>query len=266
MILTVGGTGLGPKDLTVETLQPLLKREIHGLMEASRSFGQKRTPYAALSRGVAGYIDNSLVMTLPGSRQGAKESLIAVLPALVHLFDVQKIFHIKAVINNVWMRSRPWSDYSRSGFRIDFAAYLQLATERLKLNQALNRYLAEDIYSGINLPLFSQSAVDGYALCTQAAIEPESEFQLIGEIRAGQQDELQLQDGQAVRILPALKFRLGLLRSHVRKSFKQLIYPESKLRNSLKFMPIFGMWAKKFQSGNYWPIKVSSCQSVQLPL
>ena len=59
-------------------------------MEASRNFGQKRTPYAALSRGVAGYIENSLVMTLPGSRQGAKESLIAVLPALIHLFDVQK--------------------------------------------------------------------------------------------------------------------------------------------------------------------------------
>jgi cyclic pyranopterin phosphate synthase len=89
-ILTVGGTGLGPKDLTVETLQPLLHREIPGLMEASRSFGQKRTPYAALSRGVAGYIDQSLVITLPGSRQGAQESLIAILPALVHLFDVQK--------------------------------------------------------------------------------------------------------------------------------------------------------------------------------
>ena len=86
----MGGTGLGPKDLTVETIQPLLKREIPGLMEASRSFGQKRTPYAALSRGVAGYIDHSLVMTLPGSRQGAQESLIAILPALVHLFDVQK--------------------------------------------------------------------------------------------------------------------------------------------------------------------------------
>lgn len=90
LILTVGGTGLGPKDLTVETLAPLLEREIPGLMEASRSFGQKRTPYAALSRGVAGYIENSLVMTLPGSRQGAKESLLAVLPALVHVFDVQK--------------------------------------------------------------------------------------------------------------------------------------------------------------------------------
>lgn len=89
LILTVGGTGLGAKDLTIETLQPLLKREIPGLMEASRSFGQKRTPYAALSRGVAGYIEHSLVITLPGSRQGAQESLIAILPALIHLFDVQ---------------------------------------------------------------------------------------------------------------------------------------------------------------------------------
>ena len=84
-----------------------------------------------------------------------------------------------------------------------------LATERLKLNQALNRYLAEDIYSGINLPLFSQSAVDGYALCTQSAIEPESEFQLIGEIRAGQQDEIELQAGQAVRIFTGAKIPLG---------------------------------------------------------
>ncbi|ATZ64426.1 bifunctional molybdenum cofactor biosynthesis protein MoaC/MoaB [Acinetobacter bereziniae] len=90
LILTVGGTGLGPKDLTVETIQPLLQREIPGLMEASRSFGQRRTPYAALSRGVAGYIEKSLVITLPGSRQGAQESFIAILPALVHLFDVQK--------------------------------------------------------------------------------------------------------------------------------------------------------------------------------
>ena len=90
LILTVGGTGLGPKDLTVETIQPLLTREIPGLMEAARSFGQRRTPYAALSRGVAGYIENSLILTLPGRRQGAKESLVAILPALVHLFDVQK--------------------------------------------------------------------------------------------------------------------------------------------------------------------------------
>ena len=89
-VITVGGTGLGSRDITVETLQPLLKREIPGLMEAARSFGQKRTPYAALSRGVAGYIDRSLVITFPGSRGGASESMAAILPALVHLIDVSQ--------------------------------------------------------------------------------------------------------------------------------------------------------------------------------
>lgn len=75
-----------------------------------------------------------------------------------------------------------------------------LDTEKLELQNALNRYLTENIYSSINLPLFSQSAVDGYAICAKKAIEPESEFQLIGEIRAGQQVEVQLQAEQAVRI------------------------------------------------------------------
>ena len=89
LILTVGGTGFGERDLTVETIKPLLQQEIPGLMEASRSFGQRRTPYAALSKGIAGYIDKSLVVTLPDSRQGALESLTAILPALIHLFDIQ---------------------------------------------------------------------------------------------------------------------------------------------------------------------------------
>lgn len=87
-IITVGGTGIGKRDITVDTLQPLLERELNGLMEAARAFGQKRTPYAAMSRGVAGFIDRSLIVTLPGSRGGASESMAAILPALVHIFDV----------------------------------------------------------------------------------------------------------------------------------------------------------------------------------
>lgn len=76
-------------------------------MEASRVW-QNVPPYAALSRGVAGYIENSLVMTLPGSRQGAKESLIAVLPALAHLFDVQKnIPHVGLSMNQAISHSAP---------------------------------------------------------------------------------------------------------------------------------------------------------------
>jgi molybdenum cofactor synthesis domain-containing protein len=72
-IMTVGGTGIGKRDITVDTLEPLLERKLDGLMEAARSFGQKRTPYAAMSRGVAGFIDRSLVVTLPGSRGQANQ-------------------------------------------------------------------------------------------------------------------------------------------------------------------------------------------------
>ena len=91
-IMTVGGTGIGKRDITVDTLEPLLERKLDGLMEAARSFGQKRTPYAAMSRGVAGFIDRSLVVTLPGSRGGASESMAAILPALVHIFDICRDF------------------------------------------------------------------------------------------------------------------------------------------------------------------------------
>lgn len=84
-----------------------------------------------------------------------------------------------------------------------------LAIESLALNQALNRYLAEDVYSNINLPLFSQSAVDGYAICAQSVIEPNTEFELIGEIQAGHLSELQLKAGQAVRIFTGAKIPFG---------------------------------------------------------
>lgn len=86
LIVTVGGTGVGPRDKTVEAVKPLLVTELPGLMEAARNFGQQRTPYAMLSRGIAGLAgQNSVVMTFPGSRKGAEESLAAVLPGLVHL-------------------------------------------------------------------------------------------------------------------------------------------------------------------------------------
>lgn len=88
LIVTVGGTGLSPRDKTVEVVTPLLTQEIPGIMEASRVFGQRRTPYAMLSRGVAGFAEQSLIITLPGSRRGAEESLAAILSGIVHLLDV----------------------------------------------------------------------------------------------------------------------------------------------------------------------------------
>ncbi|EZQ18762.1 bifunctional molybdenum cofactor biosynthesis protein MoaC/MoaB [Pseudomonas sp. G11-1] len=88
LVITVGGTGVGPRDCTVETVQPLLTTELPGMMEAARDFGQRRTPYAMMSRGVAGLAGDTLLITFPGSRRGAEETLAALLPGLVHLLEV----------------------------------------------------------------------------------------------------------------------------------------------------------------------------------
>jgi len=93
LVITVGGTGIGPRDLTVETVRPLLTAEIPGVMEAARAYGQARTPYAALSRGIAGLAGSTLVITFPGSRRGAEETLDALLTSLVHLVEVARIAH-----------------------------------------------------------------------------------------------------------------------------------------------------------------------------
>lgn len=84
LILTVGGTGLGPRDRTPEATRPLLDREAPGIAEAMRSMGSASNPLAWLSRGVAGIRGATLIVNLPGSLRGAQESLAAILPLLRH--------------------------------------------------------------------------------------------------------------------------------------------------------------------------------------
>lgn len=88
MLVTTGGTGLGPRDVTVEATREIIDREIPGISETMRRFGQARTPYAMLSRGLAGLCGKTLIVNLPGSSRGVEESMDALFPALFHAYPM----------------------------------------------------------------------------------------------------------------------------------------------------------------------------------
>ncbi len=88
MVIFTGGTGVGPRDVTPETIETLLDLKLKGVEEQMRNYGQQRMPYAMLSRSVAGIMDGKVVLALPGSTKGAAECMDAIFPHVLHVFKV----------------------------------------------------------------------------------------------------------------------------------------------------------------------------------
>jgi molybdopterin adenylyltransferase len=88
LILTAGGTGLGPRDRTPEATRRVIDREAPGFAEAIRAKGAEQNPFAWLSRGIAGLRGNTLIVNLPGSRRGAEESWLAIAALVRHGLEV----------------------------------------------------------------------------------------------------------------------------------------------------------------------------------
>ena len=88
LVITTGGTGLGPRDITPEATKKIIGKEVPGLSETMRNYGQRRTPLSMLSRGISGVRGNTLIVNLPGSTKGVSESFDALFPGLFHVYKM----------------------------------------------------------------------------------------------------------------------------------------------------------------------------------
>ena len=90
MVITTGGTGVGPRDVTVEATSEVINKEVPGIAEAIKSYGQKRTPYSMLSRGITGLKGKTVIINLPGSTKGALDGMKAIFPAILHIYEMME--------------------------------------------------------------------------------------------------------------------------------------------------------------------------------
>lgn len=224
LILTTGGTGFAPRDVTPEATKEVLEKEALGLVHAMMSGSLAVTPMAMLSRLTAGIRGQSLIINLPGNTKGAAENFRFALPALKHGIDVlldnkvkveqhhQKGNHHHHSCPHVHNDSMTTSVASRprkspypmisvdeaQAIVLEECKKLPVKTEFIGFQDALNYILAQDVQAHDPLPPFQASIKDGYAVI---ASDGDGLRQVMGASNAGNAPkDKDLQAGQCIRI------------------------------------------------------------------
>lgn len=198
LIITTGGTGLAPRDVTPEATRTVVQRELTHLSTLMLVEGLKHTPYAALSRQVCGSRGKTLVLNFPGSSSAVKECFSAVLPVIRHSIHLLNDEHeeIKkqhqpdkhTKLENVQFKHYPMVSVAEAIQQISEQC-VPLSNQTVSLESALNRTLGRDVHALFNIPSFPASVKDGYAI---RSCDSSMTREVIGDCLAGTRPEIEL--------------------------------------------------------------------------
>eukprot|EP01133_Synstelium_polycarpum_P011188 gene11188-13035_t len=183
LVLTTGGTGFAPRDVTPEAIEPLITRKTPGIVVAMLKASLEITPHAMLSRPVAGIAESTLIVTLPGSVKGSRENLRATKQTISNSINNKKVHqhHLLILIATLTLVEVQiasvallflWYTPVDEAIRIilEQCDGVEKRTESVAIEDALGMVVAEDIVSGVAFPSFRASIKDGFAVRSQDGV------------------------------------------------------------------------------------------------
>jgi len=211
LIVTTGGTGVTPRDVTPEATKSIIELEVPGLSEALRFTGYGKTPLAVISRGVAGICGRTLIINLPGSPSAVRdgmETLAPILPHVIRMIRGQDTEHHHALNSSAFDERRAVLSVEEAQEAI-LSTVEVLGVERVPLLAAVGRVLAETVSADRNIPPMTNAAMDGYAVRGTEVARGALHLRVVGHVAAGHEAGVVIGPGEAVRIMTGAPIPAG---------------------------------------------------------